>query len=473
VYPLQAIESTFFGEVITHMRSLTGNLTWSTGKWGTAAEQRLQMLDLILKILVPVFLFVCFVAAIKYGSFSGYLYLISRQSYATPLVALGSAFTLMVLGFQVLRTYLWLRYKPYSLPSGPLPKVTVIVPAYNEGAMVEKALYSAVASDYPADRLEIICIDDGSKDDTWFYMERAQKRFPHLIKAIRFPKNRGKKEGLYAGFSQGTGDFFVTIDSDSVISPDTIKQVIAPMMSDAKVGAVAGNVKVYNRFRSILARMLAVRFVLAFDFLRASQSVYGFVTCTPGALSAYRKSALLPVLEKWRDQTFMGAPATIGEDRALTNYVVRQGFYSVYQRTARVDTVVPETYKGLVKMYLRWDRSNFRESWVQLTFLFRKYRQQDRLLPILDFFVTQFEFPLTYMFIGLMVLSFVAYPILVVKFMAGMGVLTLVYMYYYLHQERDGEYVYGILYAYFAFFALYWVTPYAFLTLKNDRWLTR
>jgi hyaluronan synthase len=339
--------------------------------------------------------------------------------------------------------------------------------------MVEKSIYAALASDYPADRLEIICIDDGSKDDTWTYIERAQQRFPNLIKAIRFPKNKGKKEGLYAGFSQGTGDYFVTIDSDSVIHPDTIKQVIAPMVHDRRVGAVAGNVKVYNRFRSLLARMLAVRFVLAFDFLRASQSMYGFVTCTPGALSAYRRDAILPIMEEWRHQTFLGKPANIGEDRALTNCVARQGYYSVYQRTARVDTVVPETYKGLCKMYLRWDRSNFRESWVQLSFLFKKYRQQDRILPILDFFITQFEFPLTYLFVGLMVFSFVVNPILMVKFLAGLGVLTLVYMYYYIHQERDGEYVYGILYAYFAFFALYWVQPYALITLKNDRWLTR
>jgi len=455
------------------MRTITGSPTWTSEKWSSKEEQRLQVLDLILKIVVPAFLFGCFIAAIKLGSFSGYLNILSRQSFATPLMAVGAGFTLLVLFFQVLRTILWWRYKPYPLATGPLPKVTIIIPAYNEGAMVEKAIYSAVASDYPADRLEILCIDDGSKDDTWDYIERAQKSFPHLIKAIRFPKNHGKKEGLYAGFSQGKGDFFVTIDSDSVISPDTIKQVIAPMLQDPNVGAVAGNVKVLNRFRSLLARMLAVRFVLAFDFLRASQSRYGFVTCTPGALSAYRKSALVPILEKWRHQTFLGAPATIGEDRALTNFVVRQGYYAVYQRTARVDTVVPETYKGLCKMYLRWDRSNFRESWVQLTFLFKKYRQRDRLLPILDFFITQLEFPLTYLFLGLLFISLVFYPLLMVKFFAGLGVITLVYMSYYISQERDGEFIYGILYSYFAFFALNWVQPYAFLTLTNDRWLTR
>ena len=455
------------------MRTVTGSLAWNSGKWGATEEQRLQVLDLILKILVPAFLCVCFVAAIKFGSFSGYVNLLSRHSLATPLMAVGASFTFLVLFFQVLRTWLWWRYKPYSMPAGPLPTVTIIIPAYNEGAMVEKALYSAVASDYPEDRLEIICVDDGSRDNTWTYIDRAQRRFPHLIKAVRFPKNRGKKEALYAGFSQGRGDYFITIDSDSVIVADTIKQAVAPMVHDPKVGAVAGNVKVYNRFRSILARMLAVRFVLAFDFLRASQSMYGFVTCTPGALSAYRKSAILPVLEEWRQQTFMGAPATIGEDRALTNFVVRGGFYSVYQRTALVHTVVPETYKGLCRMYLRWDRSNFRESWVQLTFLFKKYRHQDRLLPILDFAITQLEFPLTYLFLGLLLLSFITYPLLLVKFIAGLGVITLFYMYYYIHQERDGEFIYGILYSYFAFFALNWVQPYALITLRNDRWLTR
>ncbi len=456
------------------MRTVTTatSFPWAPGKWRTK-EERLQLVDMILKVMVPAFLFVCFVVALKYGSFNGYLTLLSRQSYATPLLGLGAGFTLCVLGFQLVRTVLWWRYKPYPLPQGPLPSVTVIIPAYNEGAMVEKALYSAAASDYPADKLEIICIDDGSRDDTWTYIDRARKRYPGLIKAIRFPENRGKKEGLYAGFTQGKGELFVTMDSDSVIGPDTLKHLVAPMVHDPQIGAVAGNVKVYNRFRSLLARMLAVRFVLAFDFLRASQSMYGFVACTPGALSAYRRKAVLPILEQWRRQTFLGVPATIREDRALTNFVLRQGYYSVYQRTAQVHTVVPETYKGLCKMFLRWDRANFRESWVQLTFMFSKYRSKDRLLPILDFFVTMIEFPLTYLFMGLLLFSFVLYPIVMVKFFAGLGVLTMVYMLYYLSQERDWEFIYGIVYSYFAFFALNWVQPYAFLTVRNSRWLTR
>jgi hyaluronan synthase len=252
-----------------------------------------------------------------------------------------------------------------------------------------------------------------------------------------------------------------------------VRQIIAPMLQDPKVGAVAGNVKVFNRVRCLMARMLAVRFVLAFDFLRASQSMYGCVTCTPGALSAYRGIALKPVLEEWRRQTFMGLPANIGEDRALTNLVLRQGFFTVYQRSAVVYTVVPETYRGLVRMYLRWDRSNFRENWVQLKFIFSNYRKKHWLLPIVDFFITQIEFPLTYLFLGMLLFSFFIYPIVMVKFFAGLGVFTLVWMYYYISQERDLEFIYGILYSYFAFFFLNWVQPWAFLTVRNDRWLTR
>ncbi len=455
------------------MRTTTFAFPWPQGKWRSKEEQRIQVLDLVLKILVPLILSVCFVVAFKVGSFNGYLQLLSSKSFGSPLMALGAGFTLAYLGFQLVRTVLWWRYKPYALPKGRLPRVTVIIPAYNEGAMVEKSIAAAAASDYPADRLEIICIDDGSKDDTWTYIDRAQKRYPKLIKAIRFPKNRGKKEGLYAGFTQGTGEFFVTIDSDSIIKPDTVRQVIAPMLQDSRVGAVAGNVKVFNRVRCLMARMLAVRFVLAFDFLRASQSMYGFVTCTPGALSAYRGTALKPILEEWRQQTFMGLPANIGEDRALTNLVLRQGFHTVYQRSALVYTKVPETYRGLVRMYLRWDRSNFRENWVQLKFIFGNYRKRHWLLPILDYFMTQIEFPLTYLFLGMLLVSFFIYPIVMVKFFAGLGVFTLVWMYYYIHQERDLEFIYGILYSYFAFFFLNWVQPWAFLTVRNDRWLTR
>jgi hyaluronan synthase len=160
------------------------------------ALKKMQWVDLVLKILVPVMLLVFFVVSLRYGSLNGYLQLLSRRSYVAFIPALGAIYTLLLLLFQMVRTVLWGLYKPYQLFIGELPKVTVIIPAYNEGAMVEQAIYAVTGSDYPNDKLEIICIDDGSKDDTWFYISRAQRRFPSLIKAVQFPRNRGKKAGL-------------------------------------------------------------------------------------------------------------------------------------------------------------------------------------------------------------------------------------------------------------------------------------
>ena len=169
---------------------------------------------------MPILLAVAIVLAYKWGSLSAYWQLLSGRAYSSWLPALAAGYTLVMLAFQLLRTILWAGYRPYPLAEAPLPTLTVIIPAYNEGAMVEKAIYSVAAADYPAEKLEIICIDDGSRDNTWLYIQRAQKRYPHLVKAIRFPENRGKKEALYAGFTKGRGEIFVTVDSDSVIEPD-------------------------------------------------------------------------------------------------------------------------------------------------------------------------------------------------------------------------------------------------------------
>ena len=124
----------------------------------------------------PAFLLVLFIA-LRWTHSSGILRLFQRNTYTSFLSSLGAVYTLAFLAMQLVRTVLWWRYRPYPLPSGPLPKVTVLIPAYNEGAMVEKALYSVAAADYPKDLLEIICIDDGSRDDTWNHIQRARQRY--------------------------------------------------------------------------------------------------------------------------------------------------------------------------------------------------------------------------------------------------------------------------------------------------------
>jgi len=435
-------------------------------------RDHMARLDLAVKILIPLVLVILAALAVKCGSFKVYLELLQGRTYTAMLPALGAFYTLLMLFLQGLRTVLWAIYRPYPLSAAPLPSLSVIIPAYNEGRMVEMALNSVARADYPRELLEIICVDDGSTDDTWDYIEQARECYPRLIRTIRFPANRGKKAALHAGFVAARGEILVTVDSDSVIEPEALRHLMAPLQEDAGIGAVAGNVKVYNRHQSFMGKMQGVRFV-NLDFLRASQSLYKTVICAPGSLSAYRRAALLPNLDAWLNQTFLKAPCHHSEDRALTNFILKSGYYSYYQRSAVVYTLVPETYAGVCRMYLRWERGNVRESCVMLGYLFTRYRRKYRLLPIVECVLTQMEGPLACLFFGVLLFSMAVYPPILFKLLMLLGVGSFFGLIYYLCLERDLEFVYGVLYSFYAFFLLQWIFPYAFFTVRDRRWLTR
>src|SRR5712671_6757475 len=372
----------------------------------------------------------------------------------------------------LMRTLLWLCYKPFaSAVPEEAPMLTVIIPAYNEGAMVESSIASVAAARYPRGRLEIIAIDDGSADDTWRHIERAAARFPGLVAAIRLPRNLGKRGALAEGFRRARGEIVVTVDSDSLIERDTLLAMAGPFR-DPRIGAVAGKVAVHNRKASLIPRMLHVRFVLSFDFLRSAQSMFRTVFCCPGALAAYRTSVVRAVLERWEHQRFLGTECTYGEDRALTNFILGEGYDSVYQRSAVVHTVVPETYSKLCKMFIRWDRSYIREEF-RFARVVWKRPLFSRVLAFYESTITNLRYPVAYGSIALWTVNAFADPAALVRMLLAIMVVSLVYVLYYLRSERSWDFVFGILYAYFSFFALTWIFPYAALTVRARGWLTR
>jgi len=119
----------------------------------------------------------------------------------------------------------------------------------------------------------------------------------------------------------------------------------------------------------------------SFEFIRSAQSQLGSVLCTPGALAAYRKEAVLNCLEDWMHQTFMGKTTDIGEDRAMTNMILKQGMPVRFQSNAIVLTNIPERYKNLYKMFIRWERSNVRENIKMSKFAFTNYREESKVGP--------------------------------------------------------------------------------------------
>jgi hyaluronan synthase len=218
--------------------------------------------------------------------------------------------------------------------------------------------------------------------------------------------------------------------------------------------------------------MLHVRFILSFDFLRSAQSIFRTVYCCPGALAAYRTQVVRDVLEAWERQTFLGVPCTYGEDRALTNLILGAGYDSVYQRTAVVHTLVPETYRQLCKMYLRWDRSYIREEF-RFARIVWKRPPLWRAFALYETTVTNLRFPVAYLSIVLMILYAIEDPTAILRMLLAIMIVSTLYVLYYLRSERSWHFVYGVLYAYFSFFALTWIFPYAALTVRARGWLTR
>ncbi|CAK0744412.1 hyaluronan synthase [Gammaproteobacteria bacterium] len=372
----------------------------------------------------------------------------------------------------ILRTVLWLKYRPFpSETESSAPSLTVVIPAYNEGSMVENSIDSVARADYPRDRLQIIVIDDGSRDDTWSYIESTARRYPDLVTTIRFSENRGKRAALAEGFRCARGEIVITIDSDSVIEHRTLLAMVGPFR-ESRIGAVAGKVAVYNRSRGLLPRMLHVRFTLSFDFLRSTQSEYGTVYCCPGALAAYRISVVRQILDQWENQRFLGAFCTFGEDRALTNFILDAGHDTVYQRTGIVHTVVPETYRKLCKMYLRWDRSYVREE-TRFSKIVWKRPPIFCAISLFDRTITNLRYPIAYISLVLLVLYTMDDPMVIPRMMIGIGLVSTFYMLYFLRSERSWDFLYGVLYAYFSFFTLLWIFPYAVLTVRARSWLTR
>jgi hyaluronan synthase len=372
----------------------------------------------------------------------------------------------------VFRTALWFSYRPFASASrDSAPRLTVIIPAYNEGAMVAHTIDSVAGADYPHEQLEIFVVDDGSRDDTWEHIQRAAQRHPDIVTTLRFPKNQGKRAALAAGFRRARGDIVVTIDSDCAIEHTALLAIAGPFRDD-KVGAVAGKVSVFNRRKGLIPRMLHVRFTLSFDMLRAIQSTYRTVYCCPGALSAYRLSVVRQVLERWETQTFLGARSTFGEDRSMTNFILNAGHDTVYQRSAVVHTLVPETYRKLCKMYLRWDRSYIREE-LRFALILWKRPFKSMLMSLVDTTITNLRFPVGYTILAMLVAVTIAHPNTFLRMLVVIGVMSSFYMLYFLRSERSWDIVYGILYAYFSFFALFWIFPYALLTMRSRAWMTR
>ncbi|MDH7445631.1 glycosyltransferase [Aquimarina sp. 2201CG14-23] len=395
--------------------------------------------------------------------------------WGVTIMVAGISLLLIKVSLLVYILFLYLRYKVIDVVSDEeLPLCTVIVPAYNEGELVYKTLQSLVRSDYPIEKLQIISIDDGSQDDTWNWMKKAQRELGNRVSIYQQPENRGKRHALYRGFNLGIGDVFITVDSDSIVKKDTLRVMASPFVTNEKCGAVAGNVRVLNRDKAFIPRMLNVSFAFSFEFIRSAQSAIGSVLCTPGALSAYRREAVMNCRAAWITQTFMGQVSKIGEDRAMTNMILKQGYNVLFQRKAYVYTNTPERFKNLYKMFIRWERSNIRENIAMTKFAFSNFRDGSKIGTRILLANQWLKMIMAYPGMLLMLFFIVTYPILFFSStLVSILIFSSIQAFFYAKKHSFVESLWAYPYSVFYAFTLFWITPYAIATAGKGGWLTR
>lgn len=361
-------------------------------------------------------------------------------------------------------------HKPIAYNPAYQPSITFVVPAKNEEDNIGETIRRFSQVDYPKELIEVIAINDGSDDNTLAEMEKVANEIRNdvaHVEVVNWEVNRGKRHGMAEGVKRAKNDIIVFIDSDSFIEPDCLKH-LTKYFSNPEVGAVSGHTDVHNRDTNLLTQMQALRYYIAFKIYKAAESAFGNVTCCPGCCSAYRRAYLMPFIDEWLHQKFLGDECTFGDDRSLTNYIIRK-YRAVYSEEARAHTVVPDKFGKYVRQQQRWKKSWMRETFIASMFMWRRHP-----IAALSFYAYVFlAFISPVVFFRAMIWHPVTdhqWPII---YLTGLLLMLLLHGLYYRLMVGPRKWGLAILSFWFNTVILMWQLPWAIVTIKDSRWGTR
>ena len=274
----------------------------------------------------------------------GLVWLIAGLFLVVGLLTIGRTGLLLLLAGRHARQR---RKKTWSWGPPVVEPVSVIVPAYNEKEGIEAAVRSLAGGDYPD--IEVVVVDDGSTDGTASLVERMG--LPN-VRVVRVP-NGGKANALNTGIALARHDLIVTVDGDTIFEPDSIRMLVQPF-ADRRVGAVAGNVKVGNR-EKMVAAWQHIEYVIGFNLDRRLYEILGCMPTVPGAIGAFRRTALA--------QVGGISDETLAEDTDVTMALCRAGWKVVYEERARAWTEAPTTLEQLYRQRYRWSYGTMQAMW--------------------------------------------------------------------------------------------------------------
>ena len=384
-----------------------------------------------------------------------------------PLVSIYS----LVAGVFVVSRFLIASMYVSPPENGYEPTVSVLVPCMNEEGVIRQTIERIFAAGYPEDKLEVVCVNDGSTDGTLAQMREAQTRHPNLV-VVDFRKNRGLVHAWAVGVLLGRGEIVVCVDSDTFIFPGSIQKLVQGF-TDPTVGGVSGHCDVENARTNLLTRMQDVRYYFSYKVMKAAESVSGTVSCLPGCFSAYRRVCVLHVLEEWLNAKVMGEYGNFGDDRSLTNLILRD-YKILYTDQALATTIAPDSWRQYARQQARWSRSYLREIVKVGRWMWRKHP-----VPALSWYAMMWMPIIEPVVItSALVVAPVAALLaggsnLALAYLTGVLAITLVWTFHFWEQTGRRYWWAGFVYTftYMAFFS--WQVYWALATLRGRKWGTR
>ncbi|MBL4678684.1 MAG: glycosyltransferase [Mucilaginibacter sp.] len=261
-----------------------------------------------------------------------------------------------------------------------LPPISIIVPAYNEEVTAIKTVESLLKTEYPV--FNIIFVDDGSKDSTYQVVLDAYANHPQ-VQVLTKP-NGGKASALNFGISHANNDFVVCIDADTQLKTDAIYHMMT-YFTDEQIGAVAGTVKVGNE-TNMITKWQSLEYITAQNMDRRAFDIINSITVVPGAIGAFRKSAIFQAGGFTYD--------TLAEDCDLTMRILKEGYVVKNCAEAIAYTEAPETLNALLKQRFRWSFGVIQSFWKNRDALFNKKYNYFGMVGMPNILIFQIILPL-------------------------------------------------------------------------------
>lgn len=384
-----------------------------------------------------------------------------------PLISLYS----LVAGIFVVSRFVMAAMYMAPRNAGFEPTLSVLVPCMNEEAVIRQTIERVFAAGYPAAKLELICVNDGSTDRTLPHMMDALTLHPSLV-IVDFEKNRGLCQAWAVGVLLSRAEFLVCVDSDTFIFPGSLRKLVQGFV-DPSVGGISGHCDVENASRNLLTSMQDVRYFFSYKVMKAAESVTGTVSCLPGCFSAYRRVCVLHVLDEWLNAKVLGEYGNFADDRSLTNLILRD-YKILYDDEALATTIAPENWRQYVRQQLRWNRSYLREIAKVGRWMWRKHP-----VPALSWYAMMWmpiiePLVITAALVVAPLMTLLAGTGNVVwSYLVGVLAITGVWTIHYWERTGRRHWWTGVLYTASYMFFFSWQIYWALVTIRGRKWGTR